>query len=152
MTHHLKKHIPSEAAMLATGRSLAASIENGAVIFLYGPLGAGKTTFTRGFLQGLGFHGKVKSPTYTIVEPYEVEGRQVFHFDFYRISHAQELSHIGLQEYFVPSSICIVEWPEKGFPILPQPDLACYIDFATVGREINLQSHSERGDKSFARL
>lgn len=121
------------------------------LIFLTGNLGAGKTTFTRGVLRGLGYTEKVKSPTYTIVESYCVNNRSLFHFDFYRLHDPSELQEIGLQEYLsFPSAICIIEWPEKGFPLLPQPDLACYIDFNEQGREFGMDAHSDCGNKLLA--
>jgi tRNA threonylcarbamoyladenosine biosynthesis protein TsaE len=117
------------------------------IIFLSGPLGAGKTTFTRGFLRGLGYHKKVKSPTYTLVEPYEVKNLKIFHFDLYRINDAKELDHIGIHDYFLSPGICLIEWPENGNPLLPSSDLSCQIAFKEAGREICLYSHSERGEK-----
>lgn len=144
--------IPTESEMLAFGAKLAKATMDGTVLFLYGPLGAGKTTLTRGFLRGLGYEGKVKSPTYTLVEPYEIAGREVFHFDFYRLHDPNELMHIGIQEYFARAAICIIEWPEKGFPFLPEPDLTCYIAFAKEEREIRLEAHTETGEGVLHRL
>src|SRR5579862_15036 len=100
--------IATEEAMLQLAAMLASVIENGMVIYLNGPLGAGKTTFARGFLHGLGYHGKVKSPTFTLVEPYELNGRFVYHFDLYRLSSAHALEEIGVREYFSPASICLI--------------------------------------------
>jgi tRNA threonylcarbamoyladenosine biosynthesis protein TsaE len=117
------------------------------IIFLHGPLGAGKTTLARGFLQGLGHYEKVKSPTYTLVEPYIVAGLNVFHFDFYRLQEAKELDHIGIQDYFLSAAICLIEWPEKGGPLLPPSDLSCHIAFKGHGRELRLEAHSEQGEK-----
>ena len=109
------------------------------------PSGAGKTTLTRGFLQGLGFSGKVKSPTYSLVEPYHINQRNVFHFDFYRIENSDELEHIGLDDYFKQQAVCLIEWPEKGAPLLPTPDLACYITFMGAGRSLRLEAYSPAG-------
>jgi tRNA threonylcarbamoyladenosine biosynthesis protein TsaE len=145
MMNDLHLVLPTESDMLAFAARLASIIKPGSVLFLYGELGAGKTTFTRGFLRGLGFQDKVKSPTYTLVEPYQVGDYQVFHFDLYRLTKATELQHIGIEEYFSPHSICLIEWPEKGLPFLPQPDLACYIAFAAAGRDIHLKAHSALG-------
>src|SRR5262245_36285485 len=142
---NLTRHISSENDMLTFASELAKKTHKGTVIFLHGPLGAGKTTFTRGFLRGLGYNDKVKSPTYTLVEPYEVSGIPIFHFDFYRIDNPNELHHIGIQEYFTPNTICLIEWPEKGLDLLPKPDLACYIAFAENGRDILLEAKSENG-------
>jgi tRNA threonylcarbamoyladenosine biosynthesis protein TsaE len=145
MASQFTKHLPSESDLLAFGSDLAKATLEGTTIFLYGQLGAGKTTLTRGFLRGLGFTDKVKSPTYTLVEPYEINGRKLFHFDFYRLDNAMELEHIGIRDYFSPTTICLIEWPEKGFPFLPQPDLACYISFANPGRDIRLEAQTELG-------
>ncbi len=127
-------------------------IEHGAVIFLQGPLGAGKTTFTRGLLRGLGYESKVKSPTYTLVEPYEIAQKKIFHFDFYRLKSANELEQLGIEEYFFDESICLIEWPEKGFPFLPAPDLVCSIAFSSQGRKLKIESRSEKGKTILHRL
>lgn len=141
------KHLTSENETLAISRKLAAFISEGVVIYLHGPLGAGKTTFVRGFLRGMGFEGKVKSPTYTLVEEYEINHKKIFHFDLYRLLSANELEQIGIQEYFSQSSICLIEWPEKGFPLLPAPDLTCYIEFMDTGRNIRFEAYSARGEE-----
>lgn len=144
--------VPNEAEMMAFGGKLAAACDEAGVIFLYGDLGAGKTTLSRGFLRGLGFEGKVKSPTYTLVEPYEIQGRQVFHFDFYRLHDPEELEFIGIQDYFVPKAICLVEWPERGGRLLPLADLSCYIDLCASGRQIRLEAHTARGKTLFNQI
>lgn len=152
MINHFHTHVETEADLQIVGSRLAHAIGAGAVIFLHGPLGAGKTTFVRGFLRGLGFSGKVKSPTYTLVEPYHLSQRDIFHFDFYRLNNASELEHIGIQEYFHPAAICLIEWPDKGFPLLPQADLTCYIAFSEPGRDIRLVAHTAGGQASLSRL
>jgi len=145
MNPELKKIFNREEDLLSFAGALAKAIDGGAIIFLSGPLGAGKTTFTRGFLRGLGYTKKVKSPTYTLVEPYEIAARPIFHFDLYRLQHANELEHIGIQDYFLEDAICLIEWPEKGSPLLSTPDLDCYIDFAGQGREMRIVACSARG-------
>ena len=150
--NELTKTILNENDMLVFGESLAQVICSGVVLFLYGPLGAGKTTLVRGILAGLGYQGKVKSPTYTIVEPYSVSDKQIFHFDFYRVADSKELEMIGIYDYFSLSSICLIEWPEHGFPLLPESDISCYIFFAKENaREMRLEAYSERG-KEMLRL
>ncbi|TAK75729.1 MAG: tRNA (adenosine(37)-N6)-threonylcarbamoyltransferase complex ATPase subunit type 1 TsaE [Gammaproteobacteria bacterium] len=141
----LIKYLATEEEVLQFAAQIAKAIPDGAILFLHGPLGAGKTTFTRGFLRGLGFQHKVKSPTYTLVEPYDIAGRPIFHFDFYRLRDAQELEHIGIHEYFFPSSICLIEWAEKGMPLLPVADLDCYIEVMETGRKMRIEAASERG-------
>src|SRR5262245_37113932 len=97
---HFQKYFATEEEFLVFAAEFAQAVDSGS-IFLSGPLGVGKTTFTRGFLRGLGYQNKVKSPTYTLVEPYEISGRKLFHFDFYRLKDSSELVDIGLQEYFM---------------------------------------------------
>jgi tRNA threonylcarbamoyladenosine biosynthesis protein TsaE len=139
---------------LAAGlaNAVIAASPGGGIIFLQGSLGAGKTTFTRGFLRGVGYKNKVKSPTYTLVEPYEIAGLEIFHFDLYRLQAAQELEHMGIREYFSGNAICLIEWPEKGFPLLPPPDLVCDIQFAELGRTISLEAHSAIGKMILSKL
>ncbi len=148
------KYFPTEADMLEFADQFAKAVVSisGLIIFLYGPLGAGKTTLTRGILRGLGYRQKVKSPTYTLVEPYEVNGIRIFHFDFYRLEDPKELEYIGIQDYFSLNAICLIEWPEKGAPLLPTSDLSCYISFKDQGRELCLEAHSELGKKILERL
>ena len=98
------------------------------LIFLIGELGAGKTTLCKGFLKGFGYKGLVKSPTYNLVETYEISNLLVFHFDFYQISHQKELTNVGIQEYLdTKNSISIIEWPEKMVSFLPNPDIQIII-------------------------
>ena len=131
------------------GIKLSSVILPGTIIFLYGPLGVGKTTFVRGFLKGLGFDGKVKSPTYTLVEPYLISQQAIFHFDFYRIQNPKELEYIGIQDYFSPQTICFIEWPKQGLAFLPAPDIDCYFSFSNSkeGREIRMEGRSLRGEE-----
>ncbi len=131
--------IPDESAMLAFGEQLAGTSLPGSVIFLRGQLGVGKTTLTRGFLRAFGYLGAVKSPTYTLVEPYEFNGQHIFHFDLYRLQEPQELEHLGIHEYFDGRSICLIEWPEQGFGLLPPPTIECKITVAGAGRQITVQ-------------
>lgn len=148
----MTKIFPTENDMQVFASQFARVIADGTVIFLSGPLGAGKTTFTRGFLRGLGYASKVKSPTYTIVEPYDINGRSIFHFDFYRLNDPNELELIGIQDYFHASSICLIEWPEKGFPLLPEPDLICEIAFSEQGRTMRIVANSEQGQQALLQL
>lgn len=144
--------ISTESDMLAFGSRLAEASEPGVIIFLAGPLGAGKTTLARGFLRGLGYTGHVKSPTYTLVEAYHCLTQQVYHFDLYRIKDPEELEYIGLQEYFTKQSICIIEWAEQGASLLPEADLTCYIELTGSERKIQLESHSVKGQTILKRF
>jgi len=130
---------------LNLGRRLATGCRPPCVIYLYGELGAGKTTLIRGFLRGMGYDGHVKSPTYTLVEPYEFDDVVVNHFDLYRLEHAHELETIGIDDYFDAQSICLIEWPEQGAPLLPSADVTCYIDYLDDGRLARLDAKTDIG-------
>jgi tRNA threonylcarbamoyladenosine biosynthesis protein TsaE len=116
-----------------------------AVIYLNGDLGAGKTTFARGFLNGCGVSGPVKSPTYTLVEVYETPTVSVIHLDLYRLLDPEELEPLGLREYALPGYIWLIEWPDRGSGRLPSPDLSVTLSGGTTGHEINVSSGSALG-------
>ncbi|MDH5180651.1 MAG: tRNA (adenosine(37)-N6)-threonylcarbamoyltransferase complex ATPase subunit type 1 TsaE [Gammaproteobacteria bacterium] len=138
--------LADEAATLQLGAALAANTATtGATIFLIGDLGAGKTTLVRGLLQAMGHQGKVKSPTYTLVEPYEVGERQIYHFDLYRLSDPEELEYAGARDYFGGDNLCLVEWPERGKGWLAVPDLQIELSYAGTGRTVRLCAHTARG-------
>lgn len=133
----------NEQQQLAIGQQLAKIIKKGMVIYLTGDLGAGKTTLTRGFLQGLGHKGTVKSPTYTLVESYEFADVTVYHFDLYRLQDPEELELLGIRDYFNAQSIVLVEWPSRGEPLLPQADLRIDIQLhPPQGRILSLTAHN----------
>jgi tRNA threonylcarbamoyladenosine biosynthesis protein TsaE len=152
MSDTLQKFLTNENATQALGAELAAVCSDTAVIYFYGDLGAGKTTLIRGFLRGLGYAGRVKSPTYTLVEPYEVNALNIFHFDLYRLQDSRELEFFGWQDYFIPQAICLVEWPQNGGELLPCPDVSCYIMSSSTGRQIRLEASSPHGHKILERL
>lgn len=143
----LSKMILTEEDMLALGASIARVCKPGMTIGLHGDLGAGKTVFCRGFLQALGHKGNVKSPTYTLVEPYDLENVSVYHFDLYRLSHPDELSFIGLDDYLAKDSIALIEWPEQGKGVLPTLDLICHIKIDGDQREVTLEGVTPSGQQ-----
>lgn len=129
----------SEAEMLALGKTLARRFEKGGLVFLSGDLGMGKTTLVRGLLRALGFTGRVKSPSYGLVESYQLGERVVHHLDLYRLSHGEELAYLGLEELFDGTALVLIEWPEKGHGFLPEPDWRIRITRPPAGgREIEL--------------
>ena len=118
-------------------------------ITLSGDLGAGKTTFVRGFLQAMGHQGVVKSPTYTLVEPYELQQRKIYHFDLYRLNSPDELESIGIRDYFQEEAICLIEWPEKAGSLFLAPDLNIKIEFLDEFRKVILLPLTDRGRDVF---
>ncbi len=148
----MTRFLPDEAATLAFGAELARALVPGLTIYLVGDLGAGKTTLTRGVLRGLGYTGKVKSPTYTLLELYTVSSLYLYHFDFYRFADPQEWVDTGFREYFNADSVCIVEWPEKAGEFLPAPDLRISLEAQQSGRSLHVHAETEAGKQCLARL
>ena len=132
--------LPDEAATLVLGASLAWRLAAGGCVYLQGDLGAGKTTLVRGMLRGLGHEGAVKSPTYTIVEPYEgLPGGAVFHMDLYRLGGAGELDYLGLDDYLKMESVLLIEWPERAEGLLPMPTALITLTSERDGRRVSLR-------------
>lgn len=180
----LERFVPGEADMEQLGAALATAMDGGSaenagavfppprlqaglVLFLHGDLGAGKTTLVRGLLRGLGYTGAVKSPTYTLVEPYEFDGRaapaigsmpstpqplstpdhrlSVYHFDLYRLNDPEELEFLGVRDYLEGKGICLVEWAERGAGFLPPPDVEIVIEKKESGRVVSITTRTHRG-------
>lgn len=127
-----------ETQMLALGAKLARQLVPGQLIFLQGNLGAGKTTLVGGILRGLGYQLPVKSPTFTLVESYELAPLMLYHFDLYRLNNSQELDMIGFRDYLQPQNVCLIEWPEKAEDYLPPPDILIEISRDHNGRIVNI--------------
>ena len=149
----MDKSLDSEAATINLGRLLAPALDAAGVIFLSGGLGAGKTTLCRGLLRGLGYDGAVKSPTFTLVEPYELERGSVYHFDLYRLAHPDELDYLGAEDYFAAEALCLIEWPERGAGFLPTPDLELTLTLTSeASRQMQLRAQTLKGERAMARL
>ena len=155
MANDITLVLNDEAATLACGARFANILLPGLNIYLHGDLGAGKTTFVRGVLHGLGHIGKVKSPTYTLVELYELEAYviesnvksryNIYHFDLYRFIDEEEWDAAGFRDYFNPQSICMIEWPEKAVHVLPEPDIHVQLILFKEGRKIHFSAGSALG-------
>lgn len=128
------------------GARLASGLTAPGLLSIRGALGAGKTTFVRGLLRGLGYDGPVKSPTFTLVEPYTFSAFTLFHFDLYRLKDPQELEFMGWRDYLQGNSVCVVEWPERGGALLPRPDLDVMIEANNGERRVRLSAHTPEGE------
>ena len=188
--------IIDENAMTELGAKLAKVVIPGTIIYLDGDLGAGKTTLVRGFLRSLGYSGAVKSPTFTVVEPYSLDNnkiynyneleddlkpdnnnssvtasilgnshkpanshepanshvQRIYHFDLYRLEDPEELEYIGIRDYLDGQAIALIEWPEKGYSVLPRADLIIKITHLSQGRKVELLSQSENGTVIVSKL
>jgi tRNA threonylcarbamoyladenosine biosynthesis protein TsaE len=148
----LARHLPGEPDTLALGAALAKAICPGMVVYLRGDLGAGKTTLTRGLLHALGHPGRVKSPTYTLVELYNVSKLCLYHFDFYRLEHPQDWLDAGFREHFGGECACLVEWPEKAGETLPAADLEITLEVSGTSREARLKANTDTGRRCLESL
>ena len=152
MFEFFKEKLVDAEQTVAFGGRLSQACDEPVCIYLHGDLGAGKTTLTRGFIQGLGHKGNVKSPTYTLVEPYDLADWQVYHFDLYRLGDPEELEFMGIRDYFTNSSHCLVEWPERGEGVLPQPDIDLTLTYIDQQRIIELHANNEVGQRVLKKL
>lgn len=136
----------------ALGAGLAGAVAAGCILYLQGDLGAGKTTLVRGFLRARGYEGMVKSPTYTLLEPYTIDDIPLFHMDLYRLADPDELEFIGLRDLLSEQAILLVEWPERGQGVLPEPDLVVVLNYGQRGRLCRLSAESPQGEAILAQL
>jgi len=145
MTKQLRLEAKGEDAMVALGQQLGSAADTvscGLVVFLQGNLGMGKTTLIRGVIRHFGHQGAVKSPTYTLVEPYEFAQQQVNHFDLYRLGHPEELEFLGIRDYFTDTAVNLIEWPDKGAGVLPSADLVISITGEGPQRQLTFDALS----------
>ncbi len=152
MSGLLTLHLGDAEATERLGRALATLLPEQGLVTLSGDLGAGKTTLVRGVLRALGVAGAVRSPTYTLVEPYLLPGRRVFHLDLYRLADAEELEFIGIRDLLAPASLLLVEWPERGAGVLPGADLAIRLAHAGAGRDAELSAPTPAGTRVLSNL
>ena len=138
--------LADETATLLLGAEIARALHPGLIIFLHGELGTGKTTFARGILRGLGYQGKVKSPTYNLIELYKISRLYLYHFDLYRFEDPTEWEDTGFREYFNPASICVVEWPQKAEGLLPPADLTFLFRLSDTGRIVEIKADTQAGE------
>ena len=141
----MQLRIASAADMEQSGRRAATGARAGQLVFLRGELGAGKTTWVRGLLRGLGFLGAVKSPTYTLLETYALEQCNVYHFDLYRLNDPEELEQLAFRDYLDGRGVCLVEWPERGMDRLPEPDCQIVIEYENGGRLLTMNCNTQLG-------
>ena len=146
-------NLPDEAATLAVGADIGSLVEPGVGIHLSGGLGAGKTTFSRGLVRSLGYDGRVKSPTYTLVELYVISKLHLYHFDFYRFNDPEEWNDAGFRDLFNETNVCLVEWPEKAGELLPAADLNILLEVTPAqSRRASISAGSPRGKRMLEQL
>lgn len=158
----MQRYLDGESATVAAGETLGRAMSTGAVVYLDGQLGAGKTTFCRGVLRAFGHLGPVKSPTYTLVEAYEelmvsteppkANPVSVYHFDLYRLGDPEELEYMGIRDYFDERSVCLIEWPQRGKGFLPSADIMVSIEQQGAGRLLAVRGATLRGQQILAQL
>ncbi|HEX5306300.1 MAG TPA: tRNA (adenosine(37)-N6)-threonylcarbamoyltransferase complex ATPase subunit type 1 TsaE [Dyella sp.] len=150
--HELSLALPDEAATQALAGRVAAAIDGGLVCHLHGPLGAGKSAFARALLHALGVSGRIKSPTYSLIESYPLGDALAWHLDLYRIADPDELEWLGIDALGEPGAVVLIEWPERGAGAVPAADVELFLSYAGSGRQAALRAASTRGERLLARL
>lgn len=148
----LSVDLPDEAATAALAGRVGAAIDGGLVCYLHGPLGAGKSSFARALLHALGVSGRIKSPTYSLVESYPLGDAQAWHLDLYRIADPDELEWLGMDALGEPGAVVLIEWPQRGAGAIPAADVEVFLDYAGAGRRVALRADSDRGERLLRRL
>ncbi|MEJ6592161.1 MAG: tRNA (adenosine(37)-N6)-threonylcarbamoyltransferase complex ATPase subunit type 1 TsaE [SAR86 cluster bacterium] len=141
------QQLADELATEAMGRRLSVLLNGRGIVYLSGELGAGKTTLSRGILRGMGYTGAVKSPTFTLVEPYEMAEQAAYHFDLYRLEDPEEFEYLGIDEYLESGHLCLLEWPEKGLGHIPRSDLTIDLEVLAEGRLLVVTANSAFGEQ-----
>ncbi|WP_322407446.1 tRNA (adenosine(37)-N6)-threonylcarbamoyltransferase complex ATPase subunit type 1 TsaE [Idiomarina sp. PL1-037] len=147
MTEVHQCELADEEETLALAKKFSQALQAPLVVYLQGELGAGKTAFCRGVIQALGHSGAVKSPTYTLVEPYQLQGWRIHHFDLYRLADPEELEFMGIRDYFSEDTLNFIEWPDKGYGWLPSADIEIRIEYAGTGRKLTFSALTDAGKK-----
>ena len=145
-------HLENAEQQEALGAKLYQAINSGFIIYLTGDLGAGKTTLSRGFIQASGHTGAVKSPTYTLLEPYELNGKHILHFDLYRLADPEELEFIGIRDILTDDAIALIEWPDQGKGVIPEADLIIHIQYQLEGRQLTAAANTDKGEQVLKRV
>ena len=148
----ISMNLADESATVALAQRLAARLKPGMVIYLYGDLGAGKTTLVRGVLNALGYTGRVKSPTYTLVEPYHISGLDLRHFDLYRLHDEEEWEAAGFRDEFDGHNIFFIEWPEHALGLIPPADVKIDFEILAQGRKVAIQADTSTGRECLMQL
>ncbi|MFK2905600.1 tRNA (adenosine(37)-N6)-threonylcarbamoyltransferase complex ATPase subunit type 1 TsaE [Dyella ginsengisoli] len=148
----LSVDLPDEAATAALAGRVGAAIDGGLVCYLHGPLGAGKSSFARALLHALGVSGRIKSPTYSLVESYPLGDAQAWHLDLYRIADPDELEWLGMDALGEPGAVVLIEWPQRGAGAIPAADVEVFLDYAGAGRRVVLRADNDRGERLLRRL
>ncbi|RUR32322.1 tRNA (adenosine(37)-N6)-threonylcarbamoyltransferase complex ATPase subunit type 1 TsaE [Vreelandella andesensis] len=148
----MQVQLNDEMAHVAFGEALGQALQGHGRVYLEGDLGAGKTTLTRGILRAYGYQGAVKSPTYTLVEPYELGAQRIYHLDLYRLADPEELEFIGGRDVLADEALCLIEWPSRGEGWLPAPDLRVALEVMDSGRLVTLSAETDLGERVISEM